>query len=211
MKSLKSSTYILTDDNKTASNLYNQYKNEDYDILFAKKFDFKNECNDYIENSLIIDELIKYYYNYDNEEDRYKYPFSKIEPIIKETNHKFKKDIYNLSNYKTITDFLKKTKIDLKIDVSDETIKKIALKLDEDEYKYYYYLTTNTNKIMTIHTSKGLESDNVIIFLNNKLDEPYKEEFQNKLFVAITRAKEKVYIIANDNISISNYIEELLK
>lgn len=114
-------------------------------------------------------------------------------------------------NYSTITDFLNKAKIDLKIDVSDETIKKIALKLDEDEYKYYYYLTTNTNKIMTIHTSKGLESDNVIIFLNNKFDTPLKEEFQNKLFVAITRAKEKVYIIANDNISISNYVEKLLK
>lgn len=211
LKSLKGSTYILTDDNKTASNLYNQYKDEDYDILFAKKFDFKNECNDYIENSLIIDELIKYYYNYENEEDRYKYPFNKIEPIIKETNHKFKKEIYNLSNYNTITDFLNKAKIDLKIDVSDETIKKIALKLDEDEYKYYYYLTTNTNKIMTIHTSKGLESDNVIIFLNNKFDTPLKEEFKNKLFVAITRAKEEVYIIANDNISISNYVEKLLK
>ena len=64
---------------------------------------------------------------------------------------------------------------------------------------------------MTIHTSKGLESDNVIIFLNNKFDTPLKEEFKNKLFVAITRAKEKVYIIANDNINISNYVEKLLK
>lgn len=211
LKSLKSGTYILTDDNKTASQLYNKYKCEEYDIIFSKKIDFKNECNDYFENSLIIDELIKYYYNYDNKEDKYKYPFNKIEPIIKEANHKYKSSIYNLSNYKTIVDFLNQAKIDLQINVSDKTIEKIGSKLDISEYKYYYYLSTSANKIMTIHTSKGLESNNVIIFLTNAYDKPSSEEFKNKLFVAITRAKEKVYIIANTNMHVSDYIDNLLE
>jgi superfamily I DNA/RNA helicase len=63
---------------------------------------------------------------------------------------------------------------------------------------------------MTIHSSKGLENDNVIIIL----DSPYNkinDEFKNKLFVAITRARNNVYILSKNNETVSNFIKNLLQ
>ena len=62
---------------------------------------------------------------------------------------------------------------------------------------------------MTIHSSKGLESDNVIIVLDNRYNN-INEEFKNKLFVAITRAKNKVYILSKNNEVVSNFINNLI-
>ena len=48
---------------------------------------------------------------------------------------------------------------------------------------------------MTIHSSKGLEANNIVIVLESwKID----EEFKNKLFVAITRARKNVYIYCTE-------------
>ena len=63
---------------------------------------------------------------------------------------------------------------------------------------------------MTIHSSKGLENDNVIIVLDNKYNK-INDEFKNKLFVAITRAKDNVYILSKDNEDISRFITNLLQ
>lgn len=62
---------------------------------------------------------------------------------------------------------------------------------------------------MTIHSSKGLENDNVIIILET----PYNintEEFRNKLFVGITRAKKNVYIYMKKGFSGETYIRNLI-
>ena len=63
---------------------------------------------------------------------------------------------------------------------------------------------------MTIHTSKGLENDNVIIYLTSTRDRPFSEEFKNKLFVAITRAKNSVYIVSSGNEWVTRFIDYLL-
>lgn len=63
LKNLSNNTFILTESNKTAQELYEQYKN-DFDIVFTKKIDLDNKkYNDYYLNSYIIDELLKYYLN----------------------------------------------------------------------------------------------------------------------------------------------------
>lgn len=210
LKSLQGGTFILTDTNNDALDLYEKYKKYDYDILYSKKLDLDENYLDYKENSLIVDELIKYFYNYDNKEDQYKYPFVKIEPILKNVNPKIKKDDFNLKKFKTIGAFLKYSCLVLDINLSDKTIKTIEQMLDRDEYKYYYYLSTHKNKIMTIHTSKGLENDNVIIYLTSTRDRPFSEEFKNKLFVAITRAKNSVYIVSSGNEWVTRFIDYLL-
>ena len=96
------------------------------------------------------------------------------------------------------------------IEISRETVEKIYQKLNDEKYKYYYYISDKMNKIMTIHSSKGLESNDVVIILET----PYNinnEEFKNKLFVAITRAKKNVYIYMKENFSGKLYINNLLK
>ena len=63
---------------------------------------------------------------------------------------------------------------------------------------------------MTIHSSKGLENDNVIIVLDNKYDK-INDEFKNKLFVAMTRGKNNVYILSLNNKDVKEFIKMLLQ
>ena len=59
---------------------------------------------------------------------------------------------------------------------------------------------------MTIHSAKGLEAKNIVVVLeSNKIDEVFK----NKLFVAITRGIENVYINCSSQL-VNEYIKRLL-
>ena len=165
--------------------------------------------NDYYENSDIIDELLRYYLNYDNVIDKYKYPYEKIESILLSCNTKIKQKDFNLSRKIQLNVFLKESFLKLGVIISDETIFEIINKLEDEKYKYNYYTVEKENRIMTIHSSKGLESDNVIIVLDNQYNN-INEEFKNKLFVAITRAKNNVYILSKNNEVVSNFINNLI-
>ena len=67
----------------------------------------------------------------------------------------------------------------------------------DDVYKYYYYETEKNNRVMTIHASKGLENNNVILLLENRFS--FNIEYKNKLFVAITRAIDNVYLLPTED------------
>ncbi len=210
LNTLPNNTFILTESNKTAQEMYELYK-DDFDIIYTKKLDLDNKMyNDYYANSDILDELLKYYLNYDNILDKYKYPFEKIEPILLNCNSKIKQRDFQISTNINLTDFLINSCNILGIDISQNTIQEINIKLEDEKYKYNYYVVEKQNRIMTIHSSKGLENDNVIIILDNKYNK-INDEFKNKLFVAITRAKDNVYILSKDNEDISRFITNLLQ
>ena len=204
LKSINGGIYLLVESNATAIELYEKYKN-DFDILYSKKLD--NMPNDYEINQEIIDELIKYYINYDNINDKYKYPVDELIKILSFTNNKIRKQDLNL-NKLSLSEFLIKTKNILNIDICENTISMIQNKLLDEKYKYYYYVSDKKNKIMTIHTSKGLESKNVIIYLDSTFQ--LKDDFKNKLFVGITRAKDNVYIYYTDYFIGKDYINMLV-
>lgn len=209
LNTIKGSNFILTESNNTAQDIYELYK-DDYDIIYTKKIDLNNKkFYDYYENSDIIDELLKYYLNYNNILDKYKYPYEKIEPILLNCNIKVKQRDFSLKDEIDLRKFLDNSCSILGIILSEETINEILNKLEDEKYKYNYYIVEKKNRIMTIHSSKGLESDNVVIFLDN----PYNKvniEFKNKLFVAITRARKNVYILSKNNSAISKFINDLL-
>lgn len=210
LNSLSNNTFILTESNKKAQELYELYK-QDFDIIYSKKLDIDNKkYNDYYLNSDILDELLKYYLNYDNDLDKYKYPFEKIEPILYNCNIKIKQRDFKIDKNISLIDFLSNSCSILGIQISIDTIKEIQNKIEDKKYKYNYYIVEKKNRIMTIHSSKGLESDNVIIILDNRYN-TINEEFKNKLFVAITRARDNVYILSENNEEVSNYISLLLQ
>ena len=210
LKNLSNNTFILTESNKTAQELYEQYKN-DFDIVFTKKIDLDNKkYNDYYLNSDIIDELLKYYLNYDNILDKYKYPFEKIEPLLHNCNSKIKPKDFRIDKNMDIVEFMEKSCDILGISVSKETINEIKKKLEDDKYKYNYYVVEKQNRIMTIHSSKGLENDNVVIVLDNSYNR-INDEFKNKLFVAITRARNNVYILTKNNNEVKDFLNNLLQ
>lgn len=210
LKTLNDTTFILTENNKTAQDLYEVYK-KDYDIVYSKKLDLDNkEYSDYYINSEIVDELLKYYLNYDNELDKYKYPYEKIESILKTVNNKIKQRDFIVARDLTLVDFLKNSCELLGIGINDKTINEIERKIEDEKYKYNYYVVDKKNRIMTIHSSKGLECDNAVIILNNQFNK-INDEFKNRLFVAITRARENVYIKTSDNIDVEKFLQNLLE
>ena len=206
LRSLNGNVFILVENNKTAINIYEDLKN-DFDIYFSKGLD--DIPDDYIKNKEVIDELIKYYVNYDNENDRYKYPLDELFLYLNNYIKNIKRKYFKLQN-RTFVDFIMDISILIGIEISRETVEKIYQKLNDEKYKYYYYISDKMNKIMTIHSSKGLESNDIVIILET----PYNinnEEFKNKLFVAITRAKKNVYIYMKESFSGKLYINNLLK
>ena len=206
LNTLEGNVFILVENNKTAIDIY-EYLKDDYDIYFSKGLD--EMPDDYIENKDVIDELIKYYINYDNENDRYKYPIDDLLQYLKNYVKSINKKHFKLQN-RTFVDFIIDVSSIIGVDICKKTVEKIDEKLTDEKYKYYYYISDKANKIMTIHSSKGLESNDVIIVLETPYS-VYNEEFRNKLFVAITRAKKNVYIYMQDNFSGKQYIESLLK
>ena len=88
--------------------------------------------------------------------------------------------------------------------LNDSVLNDIEEKLKDDVYKYYYLATERNNRVMTIHASKGLESNNVIVCLENRFN--FDGEYKNKLFVAITRAIDNVYLFPTNNFA---HIEKL--
>lgn len=210
LNTLKNHTFILTESNKTAQEMYELYK-DDFDIIYTKKLDLDyKKYNDYYLNSDIIDELLKYYLNYNNILDKYKYPFEKIEPILHNCNSKIRQREFIIYKTTKLTKFLANSCNILGIQISLDTINEIENKLEDEKYKYNYYIVDKKNRIMTIHSSKGLENDNVVIVLNNKYNN-INDEFKNKLFVAITRAKNNVYIFSENNDTVSEFIKNLVQ
>lgn len=210
LNKLEGSIFILAESNAIAQKIYEKYK-DDFDIIYTKKLDFDNKrYNDYYESSNIIDELLKYFLNYDNILDKYKYPFENIEPILLNCNVKVNPKDFRLSLGHDLKKFLKNSCQILDISLSENTINEIINKLENEQYKYYYYVVEKKNRIMTIHASKGLEADNIIVILDNPYNK-INEEFKNKLFVAITRARKNAYIISFNNNDVYDFVVKLLE
>lgn len=112
--------------------------------------------------------------------------------------------IENLNNKKIIDEFFETPNIDnlnkvliifnIKDDIIEtEKSKLIKFILDEENRRYFNY--ADEKKItLTIHSSKGLEFENVLIYMEDFYDE--NKRFRDELFyVACTRAKTRLYII----------------
>ena len=205
LKHLIGGIFILVETNNKGVELYERYKN-DFDILFSKALD--QMPNDFNLNRDILEELIKYFLNYDNINDRYKYPIddliiylNNVSAVINQKDFKIGKRCFR--------QFMKDSIELLNLDVSDETIDVVQTKLMDEKYKYYYYITEKNNKIMTIHSSKGLENDNIIIYLNSTFN--IDDNFKRKLFVAITRARSNVFVYYEDSFSGKNYVNNLIQ
>ena len=127
--------------------------------------------------------------------------------MIQESNKKVKRNDFKIKD-RTLKEYLKETTENLNILLSEDSIDEIVKKLEDEKYKYAYYICDKNNRIMTIHSSKGLEANNIVIVLESwKID----EEFKNKLFVAITRARKNVYIYCTEKFVGKEFVANLLK
>ncbi len=69
----------------------------------------------------------------------------------------------------------------------------VYIQLVDDPITKNFFNNLSLHITMTVHSSKGLEFDNVII---NKNDFFYRQELQkNNFYVAFTRAKKRIFVI----------------
>lgn len=200
LSSLADGFFIICETNDLAKKLYENFK-DNIEIYYVKALDITDD--EYNVHRDLIDKILKYFYNYNNinpkkiysKEDYYNFLLN-INPRIKESE--INVDDANVKEY-----IIKIISI-LGTTLNDSVLNDIEEKLKDDVYKYYYLATERNNRVMTIHASKGLESNNVIVCLENRFN--FDGEYKNKLFVAITRAIDNVYLFPTNNFA---HIEKL--
>lgn len=148
-----------------------------------------------IDNVQLVTLLLEEYYTTKNtikflkkitnmEDSFFKYK-NKLTNFFKNpTNENLK--ILNINVFSKINWLLSETEIDY-----------IVEEIKNENFKDYYNFYEKEKIVMTIHISKGLQFDNVLIhkkdFYNIK-----KELEKEKFYVACTRAKKKLFIIGDD-------------
>ncbi len=91
--------------------------------------------------------------------------------------------------------------------VEDENLEKLYKTISNKEYYYPAFNIEDYDYVaMTFHSSKGLEYDQVVIFAEDYSD--IESEIYNH-YVAVTRAKEKLVIVDNQNDKSDKFVKGL--
>lgn len=207
---LQEETLILTFSNRKALEMSQYYCANGYEVKYSRQIeitnrDFKGNYYD------LLEELLLFYYNYNNEEIKLTYSYSEIIEYIDNL------DIFDVKNVekhiedteKPIGDYIEGFfKIIDSTDYSD-VVSSIVEQLENPHHRDHYLRQAGVNRAMTIHSSKGLEADNVILLIEN--DWNINEEYRRKLFVAFTRTKGELHIVLQGRFNGRNLHNELNK
>ena len=162
-----------------------RFENKDCKVFEEQGFYYRKRKKFF--NSKVIEELINIYFTSKNS----------IELLKNE-------GIENLNNKKIIDEFFETPNIELLDKVliilnirdtiaEEEKYELIKFILDEENRKYFNY-KDEKRITLTIHSSKGLQFENVLIFRKDFCEE--NKRFNDELFyVACTRAKTRLYIV----------------
>lgn len=194
LKKLEGGFFIICETNKLAVSIYNEYKDK-IELYYIKSLDIDDE--EYTVHRDLIDKILKYYFNYNNVNPKKIYPKDEFYNFLININPRIKESDIEIKENEGVTAYISKILQLIQIKLSNSILEKIENKLLDDIYKYYYYETEKNNRVMTIHASKGLENNNVILLLENRFS--FNIEYKNKLFVAITRAIDNVYLLPTED------------
>lgn len=188
--------FVLVESNVEAENIYKKcLENDINNVVYTKRIEIKSD-KEFSDNYYdISEEIIKFYYNHNNIDPSLTYS-------IEELTH-FLQNIIDLSRLKasnliigkgeSVIEYLMKIFYLGSVSIPDHVQTEIKSQLDNEVYRNHYIRVKHINRIMTIHSSKGLEANYVFVQFERKnfnLDEEHKR----KLFVAFTRAKERLVI-----------------
>lgn len=190
LSSLSEEFFIICETNNLAKSIYEEFK-DNIELYYVKSLDILDE--EYNTHRDLVDKILKYYYNHNNINPKNIYSKEDYYNFLLNINPRIKESEIGINSEMSVKDYIYKMMTLLGTELNDDILNEIEEKLTDDIYKYYYLSTERNNRIMTIHASKGLESNNVIVCLENKFN--FNEEYKNKLFVAITRAIDNVYLL----------------
>ncbi|MGL5617718.1 MAG: UvrD-helicase domain-containing protein [Metamycoplasmataceae bacterium] len=188
---------ILCDTKEAIKEAYEKIKDVDHELILVNDIDFTNftEWQDFIE------EILRFYYNFNNKIPSFIYKFSEYKSWIlmhRKEKRLTKNQITILKNINvTPIEYIKNISKFLENELSNELLQYLSGLLIKQEYANKYIMFKNKNRIMTIHASKGLEAKSVLVYhIDNDIHYKYelKESDKSKYYVAFTRAQENLYI-----------------
>ncbi len=195
---------FLVETNSCAKQVYEEL-NKHIDIVYSKMLDLDED--EFLQIQDLINECLIYFYNYNNPIPSLITTVKNLYGIFCLHDNKIKKKELYVDN-ESATNYLSRVLKLININLKESTLKLIESKLKIDIYINGYLKRVVENRLTTIHSAKGLEATNVVVLFNldwTKAD----EEFNNKLYVAITRAKDKVAVVTINNPSIKRRLDDI--
>lgn len=185
---------VLFENNSDAIECYKYCKKNSIDAIYTKSLSLTNKKfeNDYLE---LIEEILRFRCNIFNKNPKLVYSIDSFQNFLSDSYIMINsKVIHKITNYKKtefeyVISILKMLKVNIDIEVYDE----LMIQLNDPMIRNHYINYTNVNRIMTIHSSKGLEAENVFVRIA-RIPYIYDDEYKRKLFVAFSRAKNNLYI-----------------
>lgn len=203
---------ILFENNNDAIKCYKECKEKKINAIYTKRiyFEDKDFENDYLE---LIEEILRFRCNIFNKNPKLVYSIDTFQNFLADSYIMINSKVLNLiTDYKhSVFDYVISILNMLKIDIDKKIYNDLKFKLNDSMVFNHYINYENVNRIMTIHSSKGLEADCVFVVISNR---PYRydDEYRRKLFVAFSRAKNYLYIsYKNFNINKSQLDYDLRK
>lgn len=216
IKNIQGNFFILTETNRKAEDIYNKAKKLGVDVIYSKRMDINNVEYDNYQD--IIEEVIMYYYNFNNEIDKLKYSTLDFYNFL--IDRYLDKENLEIAQKRFLQETIKKRNLSigeyieqifnvLQLKIDKGVIHEIELKLNNPLYLNYYKKYLNSNRIITIHASKGLQCANVLLVVEEEFRN-IDEEYKRKIFVGMTRAVENLYITISQNAKIKKQLETII-
>ncbi len=190
--------FVLVESKSRGKNLLREYIDKNIEIIYTESLPYDDNPvlklykDQFME---LIEETLFYYFNCKNIEGRYVYSSEEYIDKLYDlgyVNERFKsKEVIKRSN-ESFGDYLSRILKIVNTKCPNDLINEISLLIEDEIYSNHYYLRSDINRIMTIHSSKGLESDTVVVLL--EYDFSLNSSTKRKYFVAFSRAKNKLYI-----------------
>lgn len=162
----KENYFILCEDNKKANELYNYFIAQGVNVILSRPIEIGDK--EFSDNYMhLIEEILKYKINLDNKD-----------PKLVVSLLDFKETLGNYQVYDRINDqilidetlslveFIEGVFNTINIYLPKNIKNNINEELSDDRVINHYKKRLNANRIMTIHGSKGLESEIVYVILN---------------------------------------------
>jgi ATP-dependent exoDNAse (exonuclease V) beta subunit len=188
---------ILVESKTKEKELYYDYVSKGLDITYSESINYDSEAlviykDEYME---FIEESVLFYYNSDNEDYEMIYSHDDFIDFIENSGFntkKIKNSLYKKRN-EGVIEFLSRLSKILDFELGVKLLDELRKELSNPIIYSHYYRKKKVNRIMTFHSSKGLESENVItVFQYSQYNIEY--EYLRKCFVGFTRAKNHLYI-----------------
>lgn len=197
---LKKSILVLIGNNEDIKSISSGLIEIDSDFKVIKR-DILNDCP----NFFLLEQIAKYYFDKDYSEYDFMNTFlfrEYTQKEVSEIGEKLRKLSEKL-DLQIIQEIFEYFDIEIQTVENNKKIVKeneILLEvLSNDSNKIFYIKEAKKPKhIMTTHSSKGLEYDQVIIFCDYYINRYSKKLKIEENYVGITRAKEKLFLIEED-------------